>query len=54
MLKVEGLSKSFDGLVAVRDVDFMLNAGEIHAIIGPNGAGENHFLRPHHRPFDSR
>ncbi len=44
MLKVEGLSKSFDGLVAVRDVDFMLNAGEIHAIIGPNGAGKTTFF----------
>ena len=44
MLKVERLSKSFAGVVAVREVDFTLEAGEIHAIIGPNGAGKTTFF----------
>jgi ABC-type branched-subunit amino acid transport system ATPase component/ABC-type branched-subunit amino acid transport system permease subunit len=40
VLEVEGLSKSFGGLVAVSDVAFHVRQGAIHAIIGPNGAGK--------------
>jgi branched-chain amino acid transport system ATP-binding protein len=40
MLRVEGLTKAFRGLVAVRDVTFDVAAGEIVALIGPNGAGK--------------
>ncbi|MEQ8257673.1 MAG: ABC transporter ATP-binding protein [Roseovarius confluentis] len=40
LLKVRGLSKSFDGLQAVTDVDFDLPQGEVRALIGPNGAGK--------------
>lgn len=40
LLKVEGLTKYFDGLKAVDGVDFHINKGEILAIIGPNGAGK--------------
>ncbi|MCL4439310.1 MAG: ABC transporter ATP-binding protein [Firmicutes bacterium] len=41
LLKVEKLTKRFEGLVAVNDVSFNLNQGEILAIIGPNGAGKS-------------
>jgi branched-chain amino acid transport system ATP-binding protein len=41
LLSVEGLSKSYGGVHAVRDVSFALNAGEILALIGPNGAGKS-------------
>lgn len=41
LLKVEKLTKRFEGLVAVNDVSFILNQGEILAIIGPNGAGKS-------------
>lgn len=40
LLKARGLSKSFDGLQAVTDVDFDLPQGEVRALIGPNGAGK--------------
>ncbi|MEW5763129.1 MAG: ABC transporter ATP-binding protein [Bacillota bacterium] len=40
LLEVKGLSKSFRGLVAVRDFNLTLEDGEIVGLIGPNGAGK--------------
>jgi branched-chain amino acid transport system ATP-binding protein len=40
VLELKGLSKSFGGLRAVRDVDLQVFAGDRKAIIGPNGAGK--------------
>jgi len=39
-LVVNGLSKDFGGVSAVRNVSFRVEAGEHMAIIGPNGAGK--------------
>ncbi len=39
-LEVSGLKKSFDGVSAVRGIDFSVNTGEAVALIGPNGAGK--------------
>ncbi len=41
LLKVEKLTKHFDGLVANNHISFDLAEGEILAIIGPNGAGKS-------------
>jgi branched-chain amino acid transport system ATP-binding protein len=39
-LQLKGLSKSFGGLAAVREVSLEISAGERKAVIGPNGAGK--------------
>ena len=41
ILRVERLSKSFGGLMAVHNVSFSIQRGERCAIIGPNGAGKS-------------
>ncbi|MEP9375696.1 ABC transporter ATP-binding protein [Aquabacter sp. CN5-332] len=40
MLEVSGLKRVFGGLVAVRDVSFQVNEGDLLGLIGPNGAGK--------------
>jgi branched-chain amino acid transport system ATP-binding protein len=40
LLEVRNLTKRFGGLVAVSDVSFAVQPGEIFGIIGPNGAGK--------------
>lgn len=41
ILSLEGVTKRFGGLVAVGDVTFGVNQGEILGVIGPNGAGKS-------------
>ncbi len=40
IIETEGLSKSFKGFWAVRNVNLKVRRGTIHALIGPNGAGK--------------
>lgn len=39
-LEARGISKSFNGFYAVKDVDLKIRRGSVHALIGPNGAGK--------------
>lgn len=45
ILRVEGVTKEFDRLVAVSDVSFEVNRGEIFGLLGPNGAGKTTLIR---------
>ena len=40
VLRIEGLTKRFGGLIAVDNLSYTLAGGRLHAIIGPNGAGK--------------
>lgn len=45
LLEVKGCSKSFPGVKAFNKVDFDLYAGEIHCVVGENGAGKSTFIK---------
>ena len=40
VLEITNVTRRFAGLIAVNDVSFTLNQGEILGVIGPNGAGK--------------
>src|SRR3954454_16518817 len=46
LLECRGVSAGYGGMVVVRDVDLRVGAGEVVALIGPNGAGETNTLLP--------
>jgi ABC-type sugar transport system ATPase subunit len=53
LVRCSGLVKSFSGVKALREVDFDVQAGEVHALAGENGAGKStltHVLAGVHQP----
>jgi simple sugar transport system ATP-binding protein len=45
LLQVEGISKFFGNVVALKDVSARVNAGEVTCILGDNGAGKSSFIK---------
>ena len=45
LLKAESIGKEFNRVRVLSDIDFDLRAGEIHALIGENGAGKSTFVK---------
>ncbi|MCU1672969.1 MAG: Branched-chain amino acid transport system permease protein [Frankiales bacterium] len=45
LLRATGIGASYDGVRALDDVDLVLRAGRVHALIGPNGSGKSTLLR---------
>jgi branched-chain amino acid transport system ATP-binding protein len=57
VLELEGVTKRFGGLTAVREVSLEVREGDLLGIIGPNGAGKTtlfHMISGYYRPDEGR
>lgn len=46
LLKMKNIRKTFPGVLALDNIDFELESGEIHGMLGENGAGDRVIIRP--------
>ena len=45
MIKVENLSKNFQGMEVLKNINVTINKGDVVCVIGPSGSGKSTFLR---------
>ena len=45
VLEMKGIRKHFSENLVLKDVDFTLRAGEVHALLGANGAGKSTVMK---------
>lgn len=45
ILKIEKISKTYDGVKALEGIDLKIKSGEVHAIVGENGSGKSTLIK---------
>lgn len=45
VLEMKGIEKSFGGIKVLKDINFSVRSGEVHAICGENGAGKSTLMK---------
>jgi ribose transport system ATP-binding protein len=45
LVELKGVSKTFPGVYALKDVSFAVRPGEVHAVVGENGAGKSTVMK---------
>ena len=45
ILELKGITKKFPGVIALQNVDFSLQKGEVRALVGENGAGKSTLIK---------
>ena len=45
IIEMQGITKTFPGVVALKNVSFSVKRGSIHALVGENGAGKSTLMK---------
>ena len=51
IVHTEGLSKEYNGVFRVKNVDLQIREGEVYGFLGPNGAGAGQADKGNSAPF---